>query len=598
MMPKLKKKSVKKSTKKSQPLTESREVIYKEVLADVCVGDTAITADDAKELLGWEEVAGGELNYSKEIFSLAKKKVICRNNTINRTVYASVVLTLKQEILRRRWILNGEPIIVGKTGQLLNGQHTLLALILANQEWEADKERWAEYWETPPTIDKVVVSGIDEADQTVNTMDTCKPRSLVDVIGRSEYFSKLPEGEGRAIARLIDNAISLLWHRTGAKLDAFAPRKTHSESMDFLARHSKIIEAAKHIYEEDGKNKKIKRYLNPGYAAGLLYLMGSSDTDPEEYRKAAHRDESLLNWDKWDKACNLFVLLAAGGKETSAIRHMIAQSIEEGALSVSERWAIIANSWLAYSQGKSITEAALRLQYTEDEDGVRHLTYHPSVGGIDLGDPSTADEELIAAVDPTPAEIEEKASKIRNKKEKGEEKTKPTKAKPIKAVFRPTRAGLNWAAGDIAWVRDQDGEHYLGQIDGDSWNCDDGECHVFVRTAEGKRWEVQYDDLSLEVPTSKPKPAVVDKPMGVSPKSSSKKAKRLILEKKLPTDYQVGDHVWVDDPGVEPWKGKIVERSKGAVKVMVDQGFQGCGTVRVVWLRYLCRQQPKRTKSA
>jgi hypothetical protein len=594
MMPKLKKKSVKKSTKKSRPLAESREVIYKEVLADVCIGETAITMDDAKQLLGWEEVAEGELKYSKEIYSLTKKRVVCRNNTINRTIYASVVLTLKQEILRRRWILNGEPIIVGKTGLLLNGQHTLLALILANQEWEADKERWAEYWETPPTIDKVVVSGIDEADQTVNTMDTCKPRSLVDVIGRSEYFSQLPEGEGRAIARLIDNAISLLWHRTGAKLDAFAPRKTHSESMDFLAHHNKIIEAAKHIYEEDGKNKKIKRYLNPGYAAGLLYLMGASDTNPEEYRKAAHRDESLLNWDNWDKACNLFVLLAAGGKETAAVRHLIAQSIEEDGLSVSERWAIIANSWLAYSQGKAITEASLRLQYTEDEDGVRHLTYHPSVGGIDLGDPSTVDEELIAAADPTLTEIKEKASKIRSKKEKTEEKVKPNKTKSVKAVFRPTRAGLNWAAGDVAWVRDQDGEHYLGQIDGDPWDCDDGECHVFVRTAEGKRWEIQYGDLSLEVPSSKP--VVVDKQI-ISSKSSSKKAKRTILEKKLPTDYQVGDHVWVDDPGVEPWKGKIVERSKGAVKVIVDQGFQGCGIIRVVWLRYLCRQQPERMKS-
>ena len=592
-MPKLKKKSVKKATKKSQPPTEIREVLYKEVLANVCAGDTAITVDDAKELLGWEEVAEGELKYSKEVYSLTKKKVVCRNNTINRTIYASVVLTLKQEILRRRWILNGEPIIVGKTGLLLNGQHTLLALILAHQEWESDKERWEEYWKTSPTIDKVVVSGIDEGDQTVNTMDTCKPRSLVDVIGRSEYFAKLPEGEGRAIARLIDNAITLLWHRTGAKLDAFAPRKTHAESMDFLARHNKIIEAAKHIYEEDGKSKKIAgTYLNPGYAAGLLYLMGSSDTEPEEYRKAAHRDESLLNWDNWDKACNFFVLLAARGKETSAVRSMIAHSIEEGGLSMAERWAIISNAWIAYSQGKPITDSSLKLQYMEDKEGVRHLTYHPSVGGIDLGDPSTADEEGIAASDPTPAEIAAKTAKLRGAKKAT---VKPVINSQSTVSFRPKRAGLNWAAGDIAWVRDEDGEHYLGQIEGDPWDCDDGECHVFVRTAKGERWEVEYDDLSLEVPTSKvksPEPKVVASP-------NPKKKAKLPIPKKSPLgEYQVGDHVWVDDPALEPWRGRIVERNKGAVKAMVDQGFQGCGTTRVVWLRYLSKEQPKRSKSA
>ena len=354
-MPKLKSKKVK--TKSDAAVAaESREVVYPDRTSVVCEGETAITAEDARVTLGWEEVPEGGGEYVREIYALAKIRVRLTNNVINRPIYTAGVLTLKQEILRRRWRMNGEPIIVGKTGLLLNGQHTLIALVLADLEWQQNED-WRAYWPTAPSIDKVVTSGVSEDDETVNTMDTCKPRSLADVLYRTAYFSAMPGGQRRNAARTVDYAIRMMWHRTGAGHDAFAPRRTHAESLAFLTSHPRLLDCAKHIHEEDGKDSKLSIYMPSGYAVGLLYLMGSSASDPEAYRKADHPHESMLDWSRWNDACDFWVLLAAGGDKVAAVRKAMARSIEDGGLSMAERWAIVTNAWLAYQRqrGKEVT---------------------------------------------------------------------------------------------------------------------------------------------------------------------------------------------------------------------------------------------------
>lgn len=557
--------------RKKESTATQREVFYPNIVADVCVGETAITIDDAKELLGWEEAADGK-TYCKEIFALSKLKVVLTKNVTNRPIYTSVVQTLKQEILRKRWVLNGEPIIVGKTGLVLNGQHTLIALVLACLEWESDPEHWTDYWPSSPTLEKIVVSGVDESDNTVNTMDTCKPRSLADVLYRSEYFSSLHSGERKVVAKMADYAIRLLWHRTGAKFNAFAPIRTHAESLDFIARHPKLLEAVRHVNEESGKESCISTYTHPGYTAGLLYLMGCSSTDPGDYRASANPDESTLDWSQWDKACDFIVLLSAGGSETSAVKRIMANSLEEGSLGVAERWGIISNAWLAYSSGKAITEKSLALSYLEDDNGYRRLSDHPSVGGIDLGDPSTADEDVLAMADPTPEEIAKEAAKLKGKNIKAKEEV--PKVKP-KKLGLPSKAGSDWDEGDVAWVRDPEGD-YLGQVVGHPWKCDDGERRIIVRTQDNDEWDVLYSDLSLE-------------------KSGHKKITKVAAKAPSPKgqkEYKLGSKVWAIDEAGNHWKGKIIELTKNGAKLVVEQGFQGCGTTRMVWQRNLNWEQP------
>lgn len=569
-MPRLKKEKVKQTID-----TSDRKVVYPKVTTEVMQGETAITLEDAKELLGWEETEGNE--YNKELYVATKQKVVFRNNVTNRPIYANVAYTLRQDILRGRWQLNGEPIIIGRTGLVLNGQHTLLALILANIEWEKNKEEWQDYWATPPTIEKVITSGVAEDDSVVNTMDTCKPRSLADVIYRSPFFSKLTGGERRTVSRLCEYAIRFLWLRTGSKSDAFAPLLTHAEALACLAAHPKLLEAVSHVHEENGKEGKLKAYTSPGYLAGMLYLMGSANSDPQAYRSAAKPDEANLDWSQWDKACDYVVLLASGGKETSAIRKAMATTMEQGGLSGAERWAILAKGWLAHQAGKSITPSFLELDYLDDGEGHRKLIDIPSVGGIDLGDPSVIDEEQVAASDPEPEKIKAKAKAIKEKNLKRLEKGKaPIQEKQLVRLGPPKKVGMNWGKDDVAWVHEED-EDYLARLLEDPWNCSDKESRVNVINTKGEEWEVKVSSLSLK----KYQPEEADK---IKPAAKVKASKKV--------EYRIGDHWWVHDAKGDHWRGYITEETKNSVKLIVDTGFQGAGNVRMAWKKDLRQTQP------
>ena len=185
----------KKSAKKT---VSEREVVHPKVRSVVCSGDTAITIPKAKQLLGWREVEGGEYLFKDH----RTKRIVCDNNVTNRPIYNAVIERLKQDLLRRRWVLNGEPIIIGRTGLILNGQHTLIALVLTEQEIALRPKVWGALWaDGPPTMDKVIIYGIAEDDDTVNTMDTCKPRSFADALFRSEYYDALPKGSRQKMAK-------------------------------------------------------------------------------------------------------------------------------------------------------------------------------------------------------------------------------------------------------------------------------------------------------------------------------------------------------------------------------------------------------------
>ena len=385
-------KSKKKRSPKTSPAHDtSRPVIYEKRSVKVCEGDKSLTSDQAKKLLGWtQETEQAKFNSDYLLKDWTGNKVRCFNNINNRPLYSTVWQTLMQEILRRRWRFNGEPIIIGKTGLILNGQHTLVALAMAAQEWELNKDRWADYWPTEPTLEKLVVFGVDEDDAVVNTMDTCKPRSLADVIYRSEFFVDMSSKDRRQVARIADYAVRMLWHRTGAGMDAFAPRRTHAESLDFINRHPKILECIKHVYIENGE-ENLSPLLSLGYLSALMYLMGSCKTDRENEEKSGYSQvsapsETQLNWDMWDLANDYLVLLASGNNDVKPVRKAIADVAANGLGSITARCALLIKGWNVFSCGDTISPDDLALSWVEHEDGSKVLTECPIVGGIDLGD--------------------------------------------------------------------------------------------------------------------------------------------------------------------------------------------------------------------
>lgn len=388
-----KKATLKKKVQKKEVSADERDVIYEAIEVRHCQGETALTYEQARELIGWEEESDGVKfghRYDKEVSSLAKRKVRLLNNLNNRPLYRAGVETLRQEILRKRWKFNGEPLIIGKYGTTANGQHRIVALILAVETWREAPEDYPQ-WESEPVLETLAVFGVDESDDVINTMDTCKPRTLTEAIFRSSHFDSVPRGKRLKIAKMTDNAVRLLWHRTGTGLDAFASRRTHAESLAFIDAHPRVLEAVRIIHEMDLQKKEISRLLQPGYAAAMFYLMGSSNTDPTAYHKADGKgSEELLDWSLWDEAQDFWANLSLRSRDMHNVFAVLATLLSEGRGSLAERLAIVANAWLHRSEKLTVQKITPKVIW-DDEDNMK-LDGQPAVGGIDCGDPKTVED--------------------------------------------------------------------------------------------------------------------------------------------------------------------------------------------------------------
>jgi len=376
-----------------------REIIYAKPRMKICMDKTAMTAKEAKKLLGWQEEPD-DAGFGSE-FDLKDAngvKIRCCNNLNNRQLNLGWVKTLVQEHLRKKWKLNFEPIIIGKTGIVLSGQHRLIAYILATQDFEIDAELYPDWNGECPVFETTVAFGAEETDEIVNTLDTGRPRSLTDVIFRSEYFRSLTKNERGVAARNLNYAVKFLWERTGVD-DAFGLRRTHSESLDFIERHPKMVECVSHLCLEDD-DKSIGKFISPGYASGLMFLMATSATDPQAYKDMDRPDETVLDDKLWEKAEQFWTLLGSEGKDLDPLRKAIKNLLEdEDATSVhNERIAIFVKAWTVFSAGKKMTAANIKPKYTKDDDGFRQLAENPTVGGIDFGgerESMLADEEEV-----------------------------------------------------------------------------------------------------------------------------------------------------------------------------------------------------------
>lgn len=370
----------------------SSNLVYPEVKSEV-FNEKPITVEMAKDLLGWEEEPeeGNSFGSDYLLLDVKKKKIRCKKNMKNRPLYMSNVDSLVQELLMRRWQMNGEPIIISNKGNVLNGQHTLIALILAEQHRTGkDKDHWKSIGHKEPvSLRKIIVYGIDEDDSVINTMDTCKPRSLADVVYRSKFFNKLKGPDRKLAARALDHSVKMLWCRTGADQNPFAPKRTHTEALDFINRHPNLVKAVKQVMEYDNKGS-ISNYVSLGYASALLYLMAACSDDGDEYRNMEVPSEKGLKLNDWDKACEFWAnlsepilvyvrqALAILSDSESTIRPRLADKI-----------AILAKAWWMFRDGKELTKKNMTVKWVTDENTGATVMLDPlDFAGIDIGDPS------------------------------------------------------------------------------------------------------------------------------------------------------------------------------------------------------------------
>lgn len=115
------------------------------------------------------------------------------------------------DMLDGRWQMNGEPIIIGASGELLDGQHRLHAVI-----------------QSGCSIECVVVSGVEKS--AFATIDTGRSRSGRDILGLS----------GRSCATSISATARFLMEIERHQLGAMRIRISPAQLLDFVEKHPEI----------------------------------------------------------------------------------------------------------------------------------------------------------------------------------------------------------------------------------------------------------------------------------------------------------------------------------------------------------------------
>ena len=140
-------------------------------------------------------------------------KEMLERNTKNRKVSMIRVLVYADDMARGGWQVNGEAICFNKSGQLINGQHRLMAIVKSGC-----------------TVEMVVVTGIED---DVTIYDRGRNRSASDALTLSGMYST---SYTVAIARLY------LYENGGAKQSFYSESKIKQFHIDHAESLREVID--------------------------------------------------------------------------------------------------------------------------------------------------------------------------------------------------------------------------------------------------------------------------------------------------------------------------------------------------------------------
>lgn len=390
-----------------------------------------LTAEDAKQLLGWES----EEDYSKRraaesgqpedkckfptdmdvvpFQDVGGANVVCWNNHHNRPFDREHALKLAQDILSGAWRFNMENAIISALGTVLSAQHRLVGLVFADQLWRGpQKLHWQSICKTPPSIECCIAFGCEESAEVLTSLDNVKPRSESDVIYTSKWYADLNHAERKECSRMQAAALDLLWKRTaaGTGADVWNKYKTNSTALDFLDRHKRLVECVRHLFDCNKGRAISLLKVSPGQCAAMQYMMAAGKSDELDYDK--HRSEEGVSFELWDEAAAFWDGVADNDNATfkplrEGLRLLVDPDEGLGGRLV-EKIALVALAWRTWlDNGGDIQESDLlqgqgdavrpRLQYSEDR---KRLLDAADFSGIDKGykpaggDPEVSAEEL------------------------------------------------------------------------------------------------------------------------------------------------------------------------------------------------------------
>jgi hypothetical protein len=143
------------------------------------------------------------------------------NKFKNRPLKPHMVVQFAADMKAGRWGQNGQPIIVSKGGQLLDGQNRIEAII-----------------ESGVTVEMFVVYDVEEAE--IATMDTGSKRSVADVLAmRGTTNATLVASSARTAYAFLQGT-NLYTPGSKAALLAFITAHPHIETVAAYAKHARI----------------------------------------------------------------------------------------------------------------------------------------------------------------------------------------------------------------------------------------------------------------------------------------------------------------------------------------------------------------------
>jgi len=366
-----------------------RPIVYPKVDAMIFNFDdgSGLTEETAKKFLGWTVPKNKDKPFKDPTFvDREGVTVVCTNNAANRFFYTRLAERWMWEMLLNNWKQNGQTFTIGKTGLTIDCQHRLVGLVWACQEYRLNPDKYPNL-EAPPNIEAIVVVGIDETREVVNTINTGKERTVSDAIYSSGLFSGETKKTIKTLSRFTAQATQLIWKRVEESESSLCPNIENHNIIEFIERHPRILDSVKFIYEEDSESSLSS--LHPaGYCAGLHYLMSVSTSNPSKYLET--RTEGCLSFANDERANRYWINLADNHQWfIPLVTKFNKFNARDGGSTIQEREAVICKSWKVWAAkgSRSLSNKDISLQYYTMEDGIRELSQYPRIRGIDTFNP-------------------------------------------------------------------------------------------------------------------------------------------------------------------------------------------------------------------
>lgn len=235
----------------------------------------------------------------------------------NRSVYQPKVDQYARDMKNGDWRLNGETIIISKSGRTMDGQHRLLAVI-----------------QSGVTIQSYVIHGVD--DEVFASIGTGKPRTSADAahIAGFQHASKIS-----AIVKFVLNFQKGQYSQASLAYSKGKKAITNEAVVEYIRRHEEsLYESYNYGYNKENK------VVSGTYLAGLHYIFKKlSETEANDFCNRV-ADGLALSKD------NPIYLLR---------QRLISDVQAKRKMPPSEKLALICKSWNFYRKKRKISRLSL-----------------------------------------------------------------------------------------------------------------------------------------------------------------------------------------------------------------------------------------------